>query len=454
MANAGMMGGLGSLADGFLQGRQARIAQQQQDLEQQKYQFTKEHQAVLDAQKDYELRTGRTAAADTAGDYFYNKVMGEAPPSADRQALMQRQAQFQDQGQPQEASPPQVSQSPLSSNEPATPEGVPSSSDWAEYMGTGALNKEPGKGIIAQQAPQQQPSYATVPATNNNVNDQMSQLNAMPKPVRMMMLQNKFEATKEARSKVNEVLGHNGKAHVGYATDGTPIPVVDQEDPKTRAETTNAQETQYNKYRDEYNHNEVKQNTDFAAEAFNKATKLYKDPSKKGQQMFVLNLVKLDMGKQAAREGTLDKMEENPQIMSKWGDEINKARSGLLTPETMQDMYRTAANLYQGTRATLDDAQNSIRQDASGHGVKADFLNNSAYASADKAAKEALKTTPTFAENQDKNSGFFSGVGGLLSKAFGGQQKQSTAGPSGPHGQTVRQNGHTYTWNPSSGKYE
>ena len=236
MADPAMMNGIGSFAQAFLEARRVKIAQQQADaasatqgLEQQKYEFSKQQQAVLNAQKQQEIDQTEEDNLSQHGSGGYEYM----------QALKNRATSPQSQAQP--ATPP------VDPNQPAPTDnqdssgnsaGIPSSQDWANAMGAGVLSKPPGSGFVAPPTAQaQSPSggspYSTLPRANAQANPGAQQPpqaqagpNGLPPSVTPQWMKQAASAAKYAQIKnvqdqADSINSKKGHADVVFNPDGS-----------------------------------------------------------------------------------------------------------------------------------------------------------------------------------------------------------------------------------------
>lgn len=221
--DGGIASGLGSLAQGFLAGRQIRIQQQQQDLQDQKYEFEKQQQAVTNAQKEEELQNQRETNYSQYGTQGHEYSLQE-------QALKNRTTSPQSQAQPM----PQIQPNILGSNDNQDSSGAfqgPSSADWANAMGAGALNKPPGSGFVA---PAQGSQYSTIPSVNAQFNpgqqtQQQPQAgtgggppSVQPYAMKMAQYQKQLQSEQDAQKSIMDIEKEGGSAQETHDAAGTP----------------------------------------------------------------------------------------------------------------------------------------------------------------------------------------------------------------------------------------
>lgn len=137
---------------------------------------------------------------------------------------------------------------------------------------------------------------------------------------------------------------------------------------KKQTDLGNAKLEQFNKGAESFK--QTKQEMGNANDAFGKAMRLTNDPSPKNYQAALLSLVKLDMPGQAATMTSIEQMEQNPQIMQRWGDLIKMGRSGQPTETSIKDLQRVASNMYAGKYENFKNLQSDEARIAKSRGVE------------------------------------------------------------------------------------
>lgn len=157
---------------------------------------------------------------------------------------------------------------------------------------------------------------------------------------------------------------------------------------KQLSDLHNSQTEQFNKGASDFK--TAKDTFETGADAYGKLMRVSDEPTPKNVASAIMQVVKLDMPKQAARMGTIEQMESNPEIWQKWGDKIKEWRTGTPTETTLNDIKRVGTNLYQANSDEFRSAQEDERRIAKSRGVANPSYVNSSYA--DKMDKLAAKT--------------------------------------------------------------
>jgi len=204
---------------------------------------------------------------------------------------------------------------------------------------------------------------------------------------------------------------------------------------KKQTDVKNAGLEQYNKGAESFK--TTKQEMGNANDAFGKAMRLTDDPSPKNYQAALLSLVKLDMPGQAASITSIEQMEQNPQIMQRWGDMIKMGRSGQPTETSIKDLQRVASNMYAGKYENFKNLQADEGRIANTRGVQnPSYIQMQGVDKYGKLAKEKLKElgpyqAPTttglladvfpqhFGAAKDIGNSIVAGAGNLADKAKG-----------------------------------
>lgn len=236
----------------------------------------------------------------------------------------------------------------------------------------------------------------------------------------------------------NNVLGQQAKASDQLKQE--QVNKIPMERAKEAIGVKNASMEQYDKFKTAWKGNEIKQNADFADESYQKVVDSFNKPSKFGDKALVLNLVKLDMGKQAAREGTLEHMYENPQIMSRWGDYINQATNGTLSEQSRNDVMATATRLRNATRSAFEDHRLAAVEEARHSGIDPSFASDTPYRRLDKVAADfenRFKTNPS----APPEGSFTQKVGGKIQGLLGTTPSVHADQMNPPNGMVAVSNG-------------
>jgi hypothetical protein len=451
----GYTGGGAGLLDSFLAGRNAK-------LEQEKYQFAKEHQAVLDAQKDYELRTSRAQAYGIGGGYGVEEVRAE--DAAAREALSRRQSGFQDAPRAPEQMAPAA---PLSSAEVpgrAYPEGVPTDSDWAKFAGGGALNGAPGGFIAQQQPPAQGSQFSTVPSTNARANPSqapVSSVSGLPlqqnQAVRMALLGSELEQQNKIRDAATAIRASGGNADLIMGPNGPTIdPRTLNLGPQKNAEIKNAELQPIEKGKADFDKQESVSTAKKSKVYMDQMIAALNDPSPEAHASLFLNALKIKFPN-APDVNSLEEMKKAEPANVKLRNYVNQYLNGTLDPDVVDNLVRDGMTTFRSNLGGFRSQQVQFKKtlhDAYGLDDKkiSAITSDQGLDDTEKtvlALQKKLGPYKTPSEKPGFAGGLISKVGGMLGVR---PSLSSEAGDKKP--QKVIQNGHVYTLNPKTGDYE
>lgn len=224
---------------------------------------------------------------------------------------------------------------------------------------------------------------------------------------------------------------------------------------KKQTDLANANLEQFNKGAESFGKTKAEMGN--ANDAFGKAMRLTDDPSPKNYQAALLALVKLDMPGQAANMTSIEQMEQNPQVMQKWGDFIKMGRTGSPTETSIKDLQRVASNMYAGKYENFKNLQSDEARIARTRGVQnPNYIQMEGVDKYGKMAQQKLKdlgpyqplTTSGlladifpqhFGAAKSIGSAIASAPGNIATKAKGlvGNLMGNTAGPATSNAQTI-----------------
>lgn len=341
MADAGMMGGIGALAQGFLQGRQARIAQQQQDLAQQQYEFSKQQSAVDQAQKQQALeqQEEQNLSQYGSGGYEYMQALKSRGTSPQSQAQgFQAQPQTQDQNTPQPSAP----------------------NNGLTNYGNGYVPQQPGGGS----------PLSTVPSTNAQANPGVQQQpqqgpNGLPPSVQpqwMKQAQNaaKMAQLKEAQDMALKLKSQGGSADVvDDGKGGFTLSNVNQ-GPQAGAELNNAlngQRSASMAVKNQYNEDPAVKTVRGSQTNMAQMIDAYKNPSPYADASLVLNAYKIKFPNQSPDVNSIDELQKAQSVPDQWKNEITKALNGGFDQATRDNILRDGISTYRANVGSLAGAQ-------------------------------------------------------------------------------------------------
>lgn len=163
---------------------------------------------------------------------------------------------------------------------------------------------------------------------------------------------------------------------------------------KSQADLKNANLEQFNKGNESFK--STKETFETAADAYGKLMKVTGDNSPKNLQSALMQVIKLDMPRQAVRMGSLQAMQEDPQIMQKYGNQISEITSGVPTKLTVQDLQRVGTNLYQSNSSEFRAAQKDEMANAKVRSAQPTYVNSSYADQMDKLAMTTKRGLPAY----------------------------------------------------------
>ncbi len=425
--NGGVAYGIGSLAEGFLAGRQANIAKRQQDLEQQKYEMVKQQQAVANTQKSREQDIQEEAGISQygSGGYEYMQALKNRATSPQSQQAPQ---------QPQAAAP--------SGNQDSTGNFQgPSSDDWANAMGAGALSKPPGSGFVSPPSP-----YSTVPSTTAQANPQQPQQGAggLPPPVqpyamKMAQFQKQLAMKQQADEANLKAMQSNSPQRFSYDPSADKITQTAQGmSPKDAAELNNL--TSGNRSSQETGQKEFNANPSVTAA---RQSKVYmdqmvqssKDPSPQGQASMFLNALRIKFPT-APDVGSLNELAKSESAPVQMRNIASKYLNGTMDPQMIQDLLRDGISTFEsnagGFREAQSDYQNKLVKQYGQTPDAAKMITHDSGIDATSNAVAAMKKQMGPYTGPADNGGATGWVANKISGLLGGVAKPSMAGKAPP----------------------
>ena len=158
---------------------------------------------------------------------------------------------------------------------------------------------------------------------------------------------------------------------------------------KSQTDLKNSQNEPFFKLKTEYDQNKITLDTQEAAFNLGKMLKSA-DSGPTAQKGLVYNYIRIENPGSVAREGQLDDLRKNPNLMQRYGDMINQAVTGNLSDTTIKDIKRAGIAAYQGAREQHASVQEKYNSMAKQLGVSPSFTNDPTLDKLDKKSATAL----------------------------------------------------------------
>lgn len=429
---AGLMGGIGSLAQGFLAGRQARIqqqqadiaqqqantqqsaedvAQQQQDLENQKYQFMKQQQAVANKQKD------REQSIETFG--AVSKGTGEAGSDVSNYLATKMPDIYGAQSQSQ---PSAQSQTPQDS--PSDNSGFMNYQPGSGMLGNGNydLNGAPSAQPQSQSAPQQGSPFSTVPSTNAQANP-----DAIPTTAPLMVRQAQMAQLKAAQDKRLDLQSSGGSAQVvpdgqgGYSLSGVKLGSKDQ---AQIASDISGSRSPKNTVADDFQ--KAATPYDQSAQYTEQAIANYNHRSPAGDAATALTAFRIKFPNTPG-VNDIDELKKSPAFQDYIGSEFSKTGTGLYSTQVMNQLMQDIVTTNDANYKNFQGIKSDFQDRAKGSNVNdLSFLNKHAVDTAHSDGDQLLKNIGEY-QTPIQRPGFLQNSSNFISGLIGNSQPSSAS---------------------------